>query len=200
MVFQKNPNITREEVIWNKKTYRRYPNAKQSSHRRYFSCAGSFLHRDVWREKHGEIPKGFHVHHKDGDPANNDILNLECVSGKDHFVLHKETRSTNSKRPEHLALLERIRPMTVDWHKSDEGRAWHRENAKLSLVKARQAIRFSKKPDLHRNCEVCGEAFTTRNTRKTICGTACQSKKSKSKKRRALAKQGNSGNTPLYPV
>ena len=200
MVFQKNPDIIREEVVWCGKTYRRYPNAKQSSHRRYFSCAGSFLHRDVWRVTYGEIPKGFHIHHKDGDPANNDISNLECIAGRDHFALHRESRSKRSKTPEHLAHLAAIRHKTVDWHKSDEGRAWHRENAKSSLAKARLAVRFSKSPDLHRSCEICGVAFTTRNTRKILCSAKCQDKKAKAKKRATLAKKRNSGDTPLYPV
>lgn len=200
MVFQKNPNIVREEVVWNRKTYRRYPNAKQSSHRRYFSCAGSFLHRDVWRATYGEIPKGFHVHHKDGDPANNDISNLECIAGRDHFALHRESCSKRSKTPEHLAHLDAIRHKTVDWHRSDEGRAWHKENAKLSLAKARLVPRFSKAPEIIRNCEHCKKEFTTKNTRKIICSVSCESKRKRAKKKADLAKQRNSGDTPLYPV
>ena len=182
MVFKKNPEICREEIIWNGKTYRRYPAAKQSSHRRYFSCSGSFLHRDVWRSVHGEIPRGFHVHHKDGNPANNAIDNLECICSREHFQMHSEERSARAKTPEHLELLNSIRHLTVGWHKSPEGRAWHRENAKSSLAKARSVKRFSRKPDVNRACEVCGAAFTTRNSRKVLCSVACQSRKSKAKR------------------
>jgi len=183
MVFKKNPTVCREEIIWNGKTYRRYPTAKQSSHRRYFSCAGSFLHRDVWKSVHGVIPKGFHIHHKDGNPANNDIENLECIHSSVHFSMHSEERSERAKKPEHLEFLNSIRHRTVDWHRSEEGRAWHRENAKASLAKARSVKRFSKKPDINRMCEVCSAPFTTRNVRKTLCSVACQSKKSKTKRR-----------------
>jgi len=181
MVFQKNPEKVREEIVWNGRKYRRYPNAKQSSHRRYFSRSGSFLHRDVWCSVNGEIPPGFHVHHKDGNPANNDISNLECIHSSVHFSMHKEERSERARKPEHLKFLNSIRHKTVDWHRSEEGRAWHRENAKASLEKARQVKKFSKMPDINKSCEVCGKAFVTRNKRKTLCGSACQTKKSRTK-------------------
>jgi len=200
MVFQKNPSTIREEIVWNGKTYRRYPNAKQSAHRRYFSCAGSFLHRDVWIKAHGKVPDGFHIHHKDGNPANNDINNLECISSSDHFALHSEERSMRAKTPKHLAFLGDIRPKTAEWHRSEEGRAWHRQHAKASLEKARLAPRFSKKPDLVKNCHHCGKEFTTRNVRKIICGVSCESKRKRAKKKAELANLGNSGDKPLYPV
>lgn len=187
MVFQKNPHVNREEVVWNGKKYRRYPNAKQSSHRRYFSCAGSFLHRDVWRHYNGEIPDGHHIHHKDGDPFNNEITNLECISSKDHFSLHSEERSERGKNPRQLDHLRTIRSKAVEWHKSEEGRAWHRQNAVKSLEKARKAVRFSRKQDIVKKCDVCSKVFVTRNVRKILCSPACQSKKSKTKKRAALA-------------
>lgn len=200
MVFKKNTDIAREEIVWNGKTYRRYPNAKQSSHRRYFSCSGSFLHRDVWKYHHGEIPKGFHVHHKDGNPANNDISNLECISSSVHYSLHSEERSRRSSTPEHLKLLNDIRPMTVDWHRSEEGRAWHRENAKASLAKARAVKRFSNRPDINKTCEVCSRPFITRNVRKILCSVSCQSKKRDAKKKRNLAFNVNSGDKAANPV
>ena len=188
MVFQKNSDIVREEIVWNGKIYRRYPNAKQSSHRRYFSCAGSFLHRDVWRYFKGEIPAGHHVHHINNDPADNDLSNLECIPSKDHFMLHSEERSVRAKGPEQLVHLANIRPLTVEWHKSEEGRAWHKENAKSSLVKARLAPRFSQKSDLVRNCHHCGQEFTTRNVRKIICSVSCESKRKRAKEKAELAK------------
>lgn len=33
-------------------------------------------------------PKHFHIHHKDGNPRNNDISNLECLTEKEHRTLH----------------------------------------------------------------------------------------------------------------
>lgn len=46
--------------------------------------------RKLWLKYCGYIPKGFIIHHKDGDPSNNNILNLACVTTKHHGKLHKE--------------------------------------------------------------------------------------------------------------
>ena len=46
------------------------------------------VHRKVWIEHHGEIPNGFIVHHKDGDKQNNEIINLELISRKEHRLKH----------------------------------------------------------------------------------------------------------------
>lgn len=44
------------------------------------------IHLIVAREFIGEIPKGYHVHHKDGNRQNNDVDNLEII----HPSLHRE--------------------------------------------------------------------------------------------------------------
>ncbi|MDX2813416.1 HNH endonuclease signature motif containing protein [Streptomyces sp. PA03-5A] len=49
------------------------------------------LHRAVWAHAHGPIPEGIHIHHKDGDRANNDLGNLEPMTEADHLRLHKAT-------------------------------------------------------------------------------------------------------------
>ncbi len=50
--------------------------------------ASRLEHRWVWEQVHGSIPDGMQVHHKDHDPHNNDIDNLELVTTKDHGLLH----------------------------------------------------------------------------------------------------------------
>lgn len=200
MTSQKSEDVKSEVRFWNGRTYRRYPNSKQSSHRRYFSRSGGFLHRDVWAYFNGPIPDGCHIHHKDNDPSNNDISNLECLPKDEHFKEHSADRSARAKTPKQIALLNEIRPKTKEWHRSEEGRAWHRENAKSSLEKARKAVRFSNKPDLHRECDVCGGPIVTRNIRKFTCSVACQSRKSKAKKRAAIASMLNSVNNKDNPV
>lgn len=49
------------------------------------------LHRFVWEYHNGAIPPGHHIHHKDGDPHNNRIENLECMFGPDHARHHTAT-------------------------------------------------------------------------------------------------------------
>jgi hypothetical protein len=47
------------------------------------------LHRDVYSATYGNIPHGWHVHHKDEDPHNNELDNLQAMAPLDHARLHK---------------------------------------------------------------------------------------------------------------
>lgn len=42
------------------------------------------LHRKIWEDNNGEIPKGYDIHHADGNPHNNNLTNLVCVGSKKH--------------------------------------------------------------------------------------------------------------------
>ncbi len=44
--------------------------------------------RRLYEKTHGKIPKGFHVHHKDGDHSNNSLENLMLMRGSDHLAYH----------------------------------------------------------------------------------------------------------------
>jgi hypothetical protein len=46
-------------------------------------------YRKIYESYYGKIPKGHHIHHIDGDPFNNDISNLKCVSAEEHSEIHK---------------------------------------------------------------------------------------------------------------
>ena len=47
-------------------------------------------HRKVWKSVNGNIPKGKHIHHIDGNADNNHIDNLICVSAEMHHAIHKQ--------------------------------------------------------------------------------------------------------------
>jgi hypothetical protein len=51
----------------------------------------TFEHIQIWKDNKGEIPKGYIIHHKDGNPKNNNIDNLECLSPKEHGKRHNKT-------------------------------------------------------------------------------------------------------------
>ena len=46
------------------------------------------VHRGCWEAYHGEIPDECVIHHIDGNPTNNDIGNLQCMSDSEHKRLH----------------------------------------------------------------------------------------------------------------
>lgn len=47
------------------------------------------IYRQIYEHHFGPIPKGYHIHHKDGNKANNDINNLQCVTAQEHYDIHK---------------------------------------------------------------------------------------------------------------
>jgi hypothetical protein len=49
--------------------------------------------KKVWRSAHGRIPKdkngrSYEIHHIDGNPENNSIDNLSCVTIEEHYQIH----------------------------------------------------------------------------------------------------------------
>lgn len=51
------------------------------------------LHRLIYEDFYGiKIPENYHIHHIDGDKANNSIDNLELLSKEEHISLHKKDR------------------------------------------------------------------------------------------------------------
>ena len=90
------------------------------------------LHRYVWEKYYGEIPKGHHVHHIDLDKSNNDISNLQLMSEEEHIKLHGKLNRgvcTDNMRQN----LDNIRHLTKEWHSSEEGHNWHKEQYKKNF-------------------------------------------------------------------
>lgn len=42
-------------------------------------------HRWIWYEAFGSIPKGHHIHHKNGNKQDNRLANLELMTHQDHI-------------------------------------------------------------------------------------------------------------------
>jgi len=66
----KNPTIEYKGI-----TYRQQNSGYYQSHKPY-----SLLHHVIWEENFGPIPKGYLVHHKDGNHSNNAQDNLQLVT------------------------------------------------------------------------------------------------------------------------
>lgn len=129
--------------------FRRYPKSTNPSHREYYKpnathlAAGvESLHREVYKREIGPIPDGFHVHHKDSDTSNNEPANLVALHPADHLEHTRagwaERGGTWRDREAMLRNLDQARVKASEWHRSDIGRAWHREHAKRSLPHLRE--------------------------------------------------------------
>lgn len=86
-----------------------------------------YLHRVVWMFYHGDIQPGYHIHHIDGDRSNNQPSNLELVPSKKHHQLHYQADKEAWKLARKAGLCK-ARDAAKEWHKSEEGRSWHRRH------------------------------------------------------------------------
>ena len=150
--------------------FRRYPNSPRRSDAVYFkrtvkTGSTEWLHRRIYTDNFGDIPDGHHIHHIDGNPLNNDPSNLECVSPSDHIDMHPRSDDWLSRQSEHL---KSIRHLATEWHKSDDGRAWHSEMARRSWDT------FEPKQIECVNCG-CGFMSKTRRNNELFCSNKCKS-------------------------
>ncbi|WP_157196619.1 HNH endonuclease signature motif containing protein [Methanococcoides burtonii] len=71
--------MRRELVEYKGITFARYPTSKSISRSRYFypfikeknGTKIQALHQEIWKDANGEIPDGYDIHHRDGNPSNN---------------------------------------------------------------------------------------------------------------------------------
>lgn len=104
------------------------------------------LHTYVWEKCNGIIPKGYAIHHKDHNPDNNEIDNLEMIKISDHARYHINLRDKEQLK---VNLEEKARPKAIEWHKSDEGRRWHKEHYEKVKDQLHQRVTII--------CEYCGQ-------------------------------------------
>jgi len=119
------------------------------------------LHRRVWEDNNGPVPKGMCIHHLDGNTRNNSIDNLQCLSIKDHHKIHFSSEKQ-------VAHLHAAREKANLWHKSKKGRK------KLSELGKKQWL--TAKP-LPFTCTICGYVGETMNRSGTkYCSQKCRSR------------------------
>lgn len=153
-----------EVAVYKGEKYRRYPETCIGSSKSYFTKyigngRRESLHVAIYRDNCGDIPEGFHVHHKDGNPLNNDISNLECLDGREHCRAHsKETYESNKAKG--------IDNLSGGSAKVKDLRINNGEEA------------FKRRKPITCTCKVCGEEYTTKFYSKPsfFCSGKCKAK------------------------
>lgn len=134
---------------------------------RYFQRDGRRLHREVWAAANGAIPDGWHVHHRDGNCSNNHPSNLQILSAVEHLSHHAVEYSQSALQRWHSGHGATMLELAAQWHKSDEGRQWHREHYQRHKDKLHEK-RFT------RSCVVCGSRYATASKRSCFCSRNCK--------------------------
>ena len=127
------------------------------------------LHRYIYQKYKGEIPKGYDIHHIDHNKDNNEIENLELLLPK----VHKEKLGheiTEEMRVFYRNNLNyKARPKAIEWHKSKEGREWHKKQYEISLRNHNVVKRTH-------ICQNCGKEYETiENGHNKFCSNNCKS-------------------------
>ena len=176
-------------VYFNGKEYRRSPKSKY-----YFEYTtknedrkkSTQLHRAVWEYYNGKIPKGYQIHHKDHNIDNNNIENLECLSAREHLSKHSKE---NWKKEEYKEKMSKQmqgnserQNKCREWHKSEEGKEWHSEHAKRSILLQNPEKRI---------CEYCKKEYIPKIKRQKSCCKTC-SREGDKKQRRERTKNKSS--------
>lgn len=190
--IQTNLQETTERIVFNGIPYRRYPNSPKLELRNYFICSKGKdnrvrrLHQAIWEHHNGPIPKGYHIHHKDGNTLNNDIANLECLSNKDHRRTHWTPEESERARKH----AESIRPLAKEWHASETGREWHKKHARDV---------WDGMPIKKHTCSVCRNEFESRSNRAIVrfCGLNCKMQSFRNRKKGTLQKTCTRCSTPF---
>lgn len=139
-------------VEYKGKKYHRYPNSKRRQLRVYYWRHDKWkqspvaLHRQIYIDNFGEIPKGFHIHHKDGDPDNNSPDNLQALPSREHNRITQEEYKNNPEWVE-------------EQRKRFNSREW-REKMSYAQKNRRRIVK---------SCDLCGDKFETSSSNAKWC-------------------------------
>lgn len=141
-----------EYIFFNEK---KYSIDKTHGYWRSTDRAHTALHRDIWKFYNGEVPEGYDIHHRDFNPLNNELSNLQCLTHAEHLRIHTtERRKAGTLK----AKLERNVPIIC----AQCGKEFlaRKKNAKFCSPLCNQ---HWQRDNGHRHviriCDVCGKEF-----------------------------------------
>ena len=113
----------------------------------------NYLHRIVWNYCYDEIPAGYEVHHIDNNPANNDISNLQIMTGHQHKKLHR------------IHTAEITCPVC--------GKIFANSSHGSTYCSRQCAAKSKQMPTFEKICPSCGKTFTTKRAKAKYCSFGC---------------------------
>jgi HNH endonuclease len=142
---------------WDGFYYKRYHYAKKIP---------SNLHRAVWTAHFGAISPNCHVHHRDGNPRNNEVENLQCLPAAVHlsYAAKKSKWVGSSGNKQQLI---RAQEKAKLWHASEEGHEWHVQHGKKAWK--------NRKP-ISKKCLECGKEYEAWFPWSKYCHYNCKGK------------------------
>ena len=117
--------MERETIEYRGKNYHRYPDSERAQHRNYFYRHGAgdtspvALHRQIYEDNNGPIPKGMDIHHRDHDFDNNSPENFKCLTKTEHRIEHPMSDEEKARR-------------SIDGKENNKLTKWQRENPELA--------------------------------------------------------------------
>jgi hypothetical protein len=173
--------MKRQVVVYKGIKFYRYPESKNLGTRNYFKAV-LILHREIYKDFHGPLPEGMHVHHKDENPLNNAPDNLEALIGKEHNRLHAIGRSHWRKKS--IITCKTCGKACEKSHSNKKREA----DFCSPLCCSRAATKASRKPIRKINCATCGREFETHIKKQKCCSKKCIMKWHNHKDRRKRGK------------
>lgn len=125
------------------------------------------MHVYVWEYYNGPVPKGYHVHHIDENKEHNYIENLQLISKSKHSELHAKENVEDNYDKMIKNLENNAIPKATEWHKSEEGREWHKEHYENIKEKFHVKKEYT--------CLYCGKKFITQKGNNKFCSNNCKS-------------------------
>ena len=160
-----------DEVRWQGRRYRRFPDHKSWHRRSYFmatTAPRTYLHRDIYEHEHGPLPEGMHVHHMDHDPLNNSISNLVAITAAEHAALHAlEAERYEAVCDECGATFSAVHKRARWCSTACKQRRRRREGT--AYVRPKAVPMWER-----RQCEECGNAYFARKPWARFCSSACK--------------------------
>lgn len=161
-------------IVYNGKRYTRYGKSKYYWHHGEWKKPPVSLHVQVWKDNCGVIPKGHIIHHKDGNPRNNALSNLECITEKEHKAIHYANKEWSDRTRKKLSKAQLNRPLIEYTCKKCGKKFKSRRNYDVFFCSDKCGRQWrlehnESTKEYEKRCKKCGVLFNTTKWHRKLC-------------------------------